>query len=202
MGGVLTGQNKKMIAGWSEDFGFGFVCCWRLFYERVYRSDARSIAIPNEISGSKKKEQPVCWKIMTKSAAFKHDLTAGWPAGEINIKGQFGAESSAEAGQEIRLSASAFVYDQSGPICISGYTTKRFKPFLKFAEFSPRSLLGHREPGGVVSIRLRPEYAKQKNGKILIQCMLKKPDRMARQPTNAPPINPDLQDTRPRPQQS
>jgi len=91
---------------------------------------------------------------------------AGAPAGEINFKGQLGRVNSLRSEPaDAPLSASRFfVVDQNGTLYILDRASKKFTPYLKFAEVFPKFESDTGNTAGFVSIGFDPGYAK--NGKF------------------------------------
>ena len=91
---------------------------------------------------------------------------AGMADTEINFKGQLGRMNSLRSEPaNAPLSASRFfVIDQSNTLYILDKATKKFTPYLKFADVFPKFESDTGNTAGVVSIGFDPGYAK--NGKF------------------------------------
>ena len=91
---------------------------------------------------------------------------AGAPPSEINFKGQLARVNSLRSEPaDAPLSASRFfVVDQNGTLYILDKASKKFAPYLKFAEIFPHFESDTGNTAGVVSIGFDPGYAK--NGKF------------------------------------
>ena len=91
---------------------------------------------------------------------------AGAPATEINFKGQLARVNSLRSEPaDAPLSASRFfVVDQNGTLYILDKASKKFAPYLKFAEIFPHFESDTGNTAGIVSIGFDPGYAK--NGKF------------------------------------
>jgi hypothetical protein len=110
---------------------------------------------------------------------------AGMADAEINFKGQLGRMNSLRSEPaNAPLSASRFfVIDQSNTLYILDKTTKKFTPYLKFADVFPKFESDTGNTAGVVSIGFDPGYAK--NGKFYT-VHIEKPDMDgSATPTNA-----------------
>jgi hypothetical protein len=91
---------------------------------------------------------------------------AGANSTAIDYKGQLGritAMRSEPAGAPM-ASSRTFVDDQSGTLYILEATTKKFTPYLKFADIFPKFASDKGNATGIVSITFDPGYAK--NGKF------------------------------------
>ena len=91
---------------------------------------------------------------------------AGAPPSEINFKGQLARVNSLRSEPaDAPLSASRFfVVDQNGTLYILDKASKKFTPYLKFAEIFPHFESDTGNTAGFVSIGFDPGYAK--NGKF------------------------------------
>ena len=91
---------------------------------------------------------------------------AGAPPSEINFKGQLARVNSLRSEPaDAPLSASRFfVVDQNGTLYILDKASKKFTPYLKFAEIFPKFESDTGNTAGFVSIGFDPGYAK--NGKF------------------------------------
>src|ERR1700730_13831604 len=110
---------------------------------------------------------------------------AGMADTEINFKGQLGRMNSLRSEPaNAPLSASRFfVIDQSNTLYILDKATKKFTPYLKFADVFPKFESDTGNTAGVVSIGFDPGYAK--NGKFYT-VHIEKPDMDgSATPTNA-----------------
>jgi hypothetical protein len=110
---------------------------------------------------------------------------AGMADTEINFKGQLGRMNSLRSEPaNAPLSASRFfVIDQSNTLYILDKATKKFTPYLKFADIFPKFESDTGNTAGVVSIGFDPGYAK--NGKFYT-VHIEKPDMEgSATPTNA-----------------
>lgn len=110
---------------------------------------------------------------------------AGKPAGPIDYKGQLGRVNSLRSEPaDAPLSASRFfVDDQSGTLYILDKATKKFTPYLNFADIFPKFVSDTGNTAGIVSIAFDPGYAK--NGKFYT-VHVEKPDlEGSANPTNA-----------------
>jgi hypothetical protein len=85
---------------------------------------------------------------------------------EMNFKGQLGRVNSLRSEPaDAPLSASRFfVDDQSGTLYILDKASKKFTPYLKFADIFPKFVSDTGNTAGIVSIGFDPGYAK--NGKF------------------------------------
>jgi hypothetical protein len=110
---------------------------------------------------------------------------AGMADTEINFKGQLGRMNSLRSEPaNAPLSASRFfVIDQSNTLYILDKASKKFTPYLKFADVFPKFESDTGNTAGVVSIGFDPGYAK--NGKFYT-VHIEKPDMDgSATPTNA-----------------
>ena len=110
---------------------------------------------------------------------------AGKPPGPIDYMGQLGRVNSLRSEPaDAPLSASRFfVDDQSGTLYVLDKTTKKFTPYLNFAEIFPKFVSDTGNTSGIVSIAFDPGYAK--NGKFYT-VHVEKPDLAgSANPTNA-----------------
>jgi hypothetical protein len=110
---------------------------------------------------------------------------AGMADTEINFKGQLGRMNSLRSEPaNAPLSASRFfVIDQSNTLYILDKATKKFTPYLKFADVFPKFESDTGNTAGVVSIGFDPGYAK--NGRFYT-VHIEKPDMDgSATPTNA-----------------
>src|SRR5690349_17760523 len=109
----------------------------------------------------------------------------GAPAGDINFKGQLGRVNSLRSEPaDAPLSASRFfVIDQSNTLYILDKATKKFTPYLKFAEIFPKFESDSGNTAGLVSIGFDPGYAK--NGKFYTVHIEKPGMEGSATPTNA-----------------
>jgi hypothetical protein len=109
----------------------------------------------------------------------------GMTSSEINFKGQLGRVNSLRSEPaNAPLSASRFfVIDQSNTLYILDKATKKFTPYIKFADVFPKFESDTGNTAGVVSIGFDPGYAK--NGKFYT-VHIEKPDvEGSATPTNA-----------------
>jgi glucose/sorbosone dehydrogenase len=109
----------------------------------------------------------------------------GKPPGEIDYKGQLGRVNSLRSEPaDAPLAASRFfVDDQNGTLYILEKTTKKFTPYLNFADIFPKFVSDTGNTAGIVSIAFDPGYAK--NGKFYT-VHVEKPDiEGSANPTNA-----------------
>src|SRR3981189_1796911 len=90
----------------------------------------------------------------------------GAPSGEINFKGQLGRVNSlrSEPANAPLAASRFFVVDQSNTLYILDKATKKFTPYLKFADVFPKFESDTGNTAGFVSIGFDPGYAK--NGKF------------------------------------
>jgi len=110
---------------------------------------------------------------------------AGKPPSAIDYMGQLGRVNSLRSEPaDAQLSASRFfVEDQRGTLFILDKTTKKFTPYLNFAEIFPKFVSDTGNTSGIVSIVFDPGYAK--NGKFYT-VHVEKPDlEGSANPTNA-----------------
>jgi hypothetical protein len=109
----------------------------------------------------------------------------GKAPGEIDYKGQLGRVNSLRSEPaDAPLAASRFfVDDQNGILYILEKTTKKFTPYLNFADIFPKFVSDTGNTAGIVSIAFDPGYAK--NGKFYT-VHVEKPDiEGSANPTNA-----------------
>src|SRR6516225_11154667 len=110
---------------------------------------------------------------------------AGKPPGPIDYMGQLGRVNSLRSEPaDAPLSAFRFfVDDQSGTLYLLDKTTKKFTPYLNFAEIFPKFVSDTGNTSGIVSIAFDPGYTK--NGKFYT-VHVEKPDLAgSANPTNA-----------------
>jgi len=95
--------------------------------------------------------------------------------GEINFKGQLSSVNSlrSEPANAPLAASRFFVDDQNGTLYILDKTTKKFTPYIKFADVFPKFESDTGNTAGVVSINFDPGYAK--NGKFYT-VHIEKPD--------------------------
>src|SRR5579872_6496614 len=109
----------------------------------------------------------------------------GKPPGTIDLMGQLGrvtALLSEPSGAPLAASR-FFLDDQSGTLYILDKTTKKFTPYLNFADIFPKFVSDTGNTAGIVSIAFDPGYAK--NGKFYT-VHVEKPDiEGSPNPTNA-----------------
>jgi hypothetical protein len=110
---------------------------------------------------------------------------AGMADTEINFKGQLGRVNSlrSEPANAPLSTSRFFVIDQSNTLYILDKATKKFTPYIKFADVFPKFESDTGNTAGVVSIGFDPGYAK--NGKFYT-VHIEKPDMEgSATPTNA-----------------
>jgi len=109
----------------------------------------------------------------------------GMPEGEINFKGQLARVNSlrSEPANAPLAASRFFVDDQNGTLYILDKASKKFTPYLKFADVFPKFESDTGNTAGVVSVGFDPGYAK--NGKFYT-VHIEKPDMEgSATPTNA-----------------
>jgi hypothetical protein len=90
----------------------------------------------------------------------------GAPPAPIDFKGQLGRMNSlrSEPANAPLAASRFFVDDQSGTLYILDKASKKFTPYIKFAEVFPKFVSDTGNTAGIVSIQFDPAYAK--NGKF------------------------------------
>jgi len=127
-------------------------------------------------------------------------MTHGGKApGPIDFKGQLGRMNSlrSEPANAPLTASRFFVIDQSGTLYILEKETKKFTPYINFAEVFPKFVSDTGNTAGIISIGFEPDYAK--NGKFYT-VHVEKPDMDgSATPTNAhlPTLNLDGYSTTP-----
>jgi hypothetical protein len=109
----------------------------------------------------------------------------GLTPGAIDFKGQLGRETSlrSEPSNAPLAASRFFIVDQSGNLLILDKATKKFTPYVKFADIFPKFVSDAGNTTGIVSIGFDPGYAK--NGKFYT-VHVEKPDMDGTaDPTNA-----------------
>ncbi|MBZ5660128.1 MAG: PQQ-dependent sugar dehydrogenase [Acidobacteriia bacterium] len=119
------------------------------------------------------------------SAPLSNPTHAGKASNEIDFKAELGRVTSMriEPGDAPLANARFFVNDQSGTLYIMDKFTKKFTPYINFAEVFPKFESDTGNTAGIVSIAFDPGYAK--NGKFYT-VHVEKPDMEgSATPTNA-----------------
>lgn len=90
----------------------------------------------------------------------------GMPAGPMDFKGQLGRMNSlrSEPPNAPMAASRYFVDDQNGTLYVLDKATKKFTPYLRFADIFPKFVSDTGNTAGIVSINFDPGYAK--NGKF------------------------------------
>ena len=119
------------------------------------------------------------------SAPLSTPTHGGKASADIDYKGQLGRVTSmrSEPGDAPLANGRFFVNDQSGTLYVMEKFTKKFTPYIKFAEVFPKFESDTGNTAGIVSIAFDPGYAK--NG-IFYTVHVEKPDMEgSATPTNA-----------------
>ncbi len=173
----------QRIAGWYARLRFGFSLLAVILTSAAIASAQYSLQYPTKSQVSKNGTTVLLEDYANPPlSSMTH---GGMAAGEINFKGQLGRMNSLRSEPaNAPLSASRFfVDDQSGTLYILDKATKKFTPYLKFADVFPKFVSDTGNTAGIVSIGFDPEYAK--NGKFYT-VHVEKPDMEgSATPTNA-----------------
>src|SRR2546425_4491038 len=100
---------------------------------------------------------------------------AGITSAAINFRGQLGRVNSmrSEPANAPRAASRSFVVDQSGTLYILDNSSRKFTPFLRFAEVFPKFVSDTGNTAGLICIAFDPGYAK--NGRFYT-VHIEKPD--------------------------
>jgi hypothetical protein len=162
-----------MIAGQSSRLRFGFLLVAVILTSASVASAQYPLRYPSKSQVSKDGTTVLLEDYANPPlSSMTH---AGMADTEINFKGQLGRMNSLRSEPaNAPLSASRFfVIDQSNILYILDKSTKKFTPYIKFADVFPKFESDTGNTAGVVSIGFDPGYAK--NGKFYT-VHIEKPD--------------------------
>src|SRR3979490_1010624 len=154
----------QRIAVWSARLRFGFLLLAVILTSASIASAQYPLQYPSKSQVSKDGTTVLLEDYANPPlSSMTHGGIAG---GEINFKGQLGRVNSLRSEPaDAPLSASRFfVVDQNGTLYILDKASKKFTPYLKFAEVFPKFESDTGNTAGFVSIGFDPGYAK--NGKF------------------------------------
>jgi glucose/sorbosone dehydrogenase len=159
---TMSCSQKKVARSVSLRFGLGLLACFFLFHPAANAQYPATYPTQSQVS----KDGTTVLLEDYADPPLSNATHAGANSGTIDYKAQLGRINSlrAEPPNAPMAASRIFVNDQSGTLYILDTKTKKFTPYLKFAEIFPRFASDRGNATGIVSITFDPGYAK--NGKF------------------------------------
>jgi hypothetical protein len=161
---ALKMETTQIISGWSARLRFGSILLAGFLMSASVVSAQYPLQYPSK-SEVRKDGTAVLLEDFANPplSSWTH---GGAPPAAIDFKGQLGRMNSlrSEPANAPLAASRFFVDDQSGTLYILDKASKKFTPYIKFADVFPKFVSDTGNTAGIVSIQFDPGYAK--NGKF------------------------------------